>query len=80
MQLEILRSGGVDAADVERDRELFCAVAETRPDLIRTVSVLVAELADVDLPPELLRGLGGHMHRLGDTLCMRADRLTIDGG
>lgn len=75
---KILRLRVVAPADVERDRELFAAVAATRPDLIRTVSLLVAELADVDLPPELLRGLGGHMRRLGDTMTMRADRILID--
>lgn len=65
-------------SDVERDRELFCAVAETRSDLVRTLSLLVTELADCALPPEQQRGLGGHLQRLGQTLTMRADRLTID--
>lgn len=67
-------------SDVDADRELFCAIAATRPDLIRTVSLLIAELADVDLPPELLRGLAVHMQRLGVTLTMRAERVTKDGG
>lgn len=68
----------VEPGDVESDRELFSEVAATAPGVIRTLSVLAAELADVELSPELLSGLGGHLYRLGDTLAMSADRLTID--
>lgn len=65
---------GVDRADVERDAELFAAIAAADPGIIRTVSLLVAELAQIELEPDLLRGLAEHLHRLGDTLTMRAGR------
>jgi hypothetical protein len=64
--------------DVERDRELFTRVAETHPGLVRTLSVLIGELADVDLEPAVLRTFGERVRRVGDTLVMRADRITID--
>lgn len=70
----------VEPSDVERDRELFAVIAATAPGVISRLGLLVAELADVELAPEQMRGLAGHMHRLGDTFAMRADRLTIDGG
>lgn len=62
-------------SDVDADRELYAAIAAARSDLITTVSALMAELADLDLDPRLLRGLGVRVQRLGDALIMRADRL-----
>lgn len=65
-----------DADDVEVDRELFTRIAETHPGIVRTLSVLVGELADVDeLEPSVLRVLSDRIRRIGDTLIARADRL-----
>lgn len=40
--------------------------------------MLIGELADVDLEPAVLRTFGERVRRVGDTLVMRADRITID--
>lgn len=69
-------------SDADADQELYAAIAAALPELITTVSALMAELADVDLEPGLLRGLGVRVQRLGHTLVMRADRAsnTATGG
>lgn len=67
-----------EPSDVERDRELFIRVAETCPGIARTLSVLIGELADIDLEPAVLRQLGERVRRVGETIVMRADRVIID--
>lgn len=61
--------------DVEVDRELYARVAETHPGIVRTLSLLVGELAEVDdIDPPMLRVLGDRVRRVGDTLVARAAR------
>lgn len=67
-----------EPSDVERDRELFTRVAESHPGIVRTLSVLIGELADLDLDAPLQRELGDRIRRVGDTLIMRADRVVIE--
>lgn len=59
----------------ERDRELFQRVAETHPGVVRTLGVLVGELADLDLEPQIAAELGGQIRRLGDKVIDNARRV-----
>lgn len=61
------------------DREVFDCVAQTRPGIVRSLLLLLAELTELgDLSPELQRALGEHLRRMGETVIARADR--ADGG
>lgn len=58
---------------VDLDRALFARVSETHPGVVRTLGVLITELADLDsLAPDLRRGIGDHIRRVGDAVVSRA--------
>lgn len=63
---------------IARDRELFARVAETHPGLVRTLDVLLGELAELDLEPDVQRELGDRIRKVGDKVIADADRITID--
>lgn len=67
-----------EPSEIERDRELFIRIAESHPGIVRTLSVLIGELADLDLEAPLQRALGDRIRRVGDTVVMRADRIVLE--
>lgn len=78
---EPVRVDGADvrADDIELDRELFVGIAETHPGIVRTLGVLMGELADLgDLDPSRQRRLGDRIRLLGQAVIMRADRIVVD--
>ncbi|MGH3432234.1 MAG: hypothetical protein ACRDQB_05295 [Thermocrispum sp.] len=65
---------------VALDGEVFARVAETHPGVIRTLSVLLGELSDLDgLAPEQRRALGDHLSHVGETVIDRANHTGGDG-
>lgn len=51
------------------DRETLAAIAATHPGIIRTLRVLDGELQDtVDLPSDVLHGLGVLLQRIGQAV------------
>ncbi|MFO7190881.1 MULTISPECIES: hypothetical protein [Thermocrispum] len=61
--------------DIERDAILFARIAETEPGIVRTLGLLIGELTDPELEPDLLRRLGELIRRIGETVIARAERL-----
>lgn len=64
--------------EIARDREFFTRLAETNPELVRTLSLLMDELPRADLAPAMMRTLGERVRRIGETMIGRADRLEHD--
>ncbi|WP_156899123.1 MULTISPECIES: hypothetical protein [Thermocrispum] len=60
---------------VDRDTELFTAVAQTHPGIVRTLHILINELdaACGLLDPEVQRQPGERVRRIGDTVISRVD-------